>query len=202
MHSHKDIAAGNVDLKQVEKELLQKMSLKGREAQVQQTKQSQGTAMRQPLRRERLESLQEWKERLCENIAIKAMLQVCTRFKKVSDTITTWKGSEQEWKTLAQILQGEAEDRRRILYFRSVAVGWMEAKDVDVLSQAREHQPIYSTRDCDGKILCRRECPSSRPISYGTNNCRAIKKVKGMKCHPKSHRHYLQMKPHLNRQSR
>ena len=158
-HIDKDIAAGNVDLKQVEKELLQKMTYEEREDHKQTTKQSQGTAIRQHLRRERLEYLQEWKERLCENTAIKGMLQVCTRFKKVSDSITTWKGSEQEWKTLAQILQGEAEDRRRILYFRSVAVGWMEAKDVDVLSQAREHQPVYSTRDCDGKILYRRECP-------------------------------------------
>ena len=35
----------------------------------------------------------------------------------------------------------------------------MEAKDVDVLSKTREHEPVYSTRDSDGKILCRRACP-------------------------------------------
>ena len=109
LHSHKDIAAGNDDLKQVEKELIQKMSHKEREAHMQQTKQSQGTAIRQHLRRERLESLQEWKERLGEKTANKAMLQLCTRFKEGSDTITTWKAPNRNGKPL----RTSSEEKRK-----------------------------------------------------------------------------------------
>ena len=87
------------------------------------------------------------------------MLKVCPRFKKVGGTLTTWTGEEREWKTLAQILQGDAADRRKILYFRDVAVGWMEAPDVDVLSRARVDEPCFSTRSAEGFIIGRRECP-------------------------------------------
>ena len=92
-HIDKDIAAGNVDLKQVEKELLQKMSHEEREAHTQTTKQSQGTAIRQHLRRERLEYLQEWKERLCENTAIKAVLKRQQRVlpSPSKDSQTSWR---------------------------------------------------------------------------------------------------------------
>ena len=92
-HIDKDIAAGNVDLKQVEKELLQNMSNEEREDHKQTTKQSQGTAIRQHLRRERLEYLQEWKERLCEKTAIKTVLksQQCVFPSPSKDSQTSWR---------------------------------------------------------------------------------------------------------------
>ena len=71
----------------------------------------------------------------------------------------TWANAEKEWKTLQEILQGDAEDRRRILYFRDVAVGWMEAADVDVLSIVQENEFFLPERDASGRLMNRRACP-------------------------------------------
>ena len=80
-------------------------------------------AVRDHLIKQRRKHLVAWKARLCDKTAIDAMLKACTRFKKVAGTVTTWKGEEKEWKTFAQTLQGDADERRKILYFRDVAVG-------------------------------------------------------------------------------
>ena len=64
-----------------------------------------------------------------------------------------------EWKTLQEILQCDADDRRRIIYFRDVAVGWMEATDVDVLSIGRENEILFPQRDDSGRLMNRRPCP-------------------------------------------
>ena len=87
------------------------------------------------------------------------MLEVCARFKKVKGHVCTWANAEKEWKTLQEILQGDAEDRRRILYFRDVAVGWMEATDVDVLSRVGENEIFIPERDDSGRLMNRRPCP-------------------------------------------
>ena len=72
----------------------------------------------------------------------------------------TWANAEKEWKTLQEILQGDAEDRRRILYFRDVAVGWMEATDTDVLSTVRDNEFTLPEGDASGRLMDRRPCPN------------------------------------------
>ena len=82
-----------------------------------------------------------------------------TPYDPLQGHVRTWANAEKEWKTLQEILQGDAEDRRRILYFRDVAVGWMEATDVDVLSKARENEILFPQRDDSGRLMNRRPCP-------------------------------------------
>ena len=107
----------------------------------------------------------KWRDRCNREEAINAMLKVCARFKKVKGHLETYANAEKEWKTLTETLQGDAEDRRRILYFRDVAVGWMEAPDVDVLWAVRHNDPHArqktTTRDenAEGRLTQRRECP-------------------------------------------
>ena len=107
----------------------------------------------------------DWHKRLTAKNAVQAMLAVCARFKKNSagDGIEPWANAVEDWKTLAEILQGDAANRRRILYFRDVAVGWMEATDVDVLARATDGELAITKRDTDGRILDRRGCPQAPP---------------------------------------
>ena len=83
-----------------------------------------------------------------------------TPYDPLQGHVRTWANAEKEWKTLQEILQGDAEDRRRILYFRDVAVGWMEATDTDVLSTVRDNEFMFPERDASGRLMNRRRCPN------------------------------------------
>ena len=141
-----DIAAGLVDIPASEEKLLRGMTPEEKTAYHALSAEARTKRLYAHLIEQRRQHLGAWRKRLHADSAMDAMRKVCTRFKRVGGTLRPWKGDEKEWKTLAQTLQGDADNRRKILYFRDVAVGWMEATDVDVLSRARVNEPWFSQR--------------------------------------------------------
>ena len=105
------------------------------------------------------QAMQEWHDRLDKATAVEQMLKVCARFKRNQSDVQPWVNAESDWKTLQAILQGDADDRRRILFFRDFTVGWMEASDVDMLAGVGKGETRFARRSAEGRLLERRAAP-------------------------------------------
>ena len=78
---------------------------------------------------------EDWTRRLEVDTGITAMLTVSSGFKRDSDTgVTTYANQQDNWQSLAEAFQIDAETRQRILFYREVAVEWMNDPAVNALA--------------------------------------------------------------------
>eukprot|EP00973_Karenia_brevis_P080886 11221154-Karenia_brevis.AAC.1 len=76
------------------------------------------------------------------------MTSVNYGFTNKGSDIEPYKNFAEDWKTLAEVLQQDAETRRRILYYHAVAVTWMSSTSVDALAAAQPGIARFPLRNC------------------------------------------------------
>ena len=84
--------------------------------------------------------LTDWVERLDVEKGLQAMLSVSWGFKRLPTPemgVTPYENQVTNWQSLAEAFQIDATTRQRILFYREVAVGWMNDPAVNALAGKR-----------------------------------------------------------------
>lgn len=88
-----------------------------------------------------------WSQRLTRETGLTAMVKVSEGFSYKAGRVIPWKGREHMWCTLAQILQGDKNERLRIQFYHEVATHWFTEAGVNVLAMCRLGEPCFPLRD-------------------------------------------------------
>ena len=89
---------------------------------------------------------EEWRGRLDTEGGLEAMCSVNEGFKFKKGLLTPQPNRIKLWTSLATVLQGDSENRKRIWYYHDVAVDWMQHPMVNALATAKVGQPNLARR--------------------------------------------------------
>ena len=100
--------------------------------------------------------LEDWRDRLDNEKAVLAMQSITHGYKINKKALVQqhWKGAVlrfdgagARWPSLEEVLQGDLENRTRLLYYWTITKNWFESEAVDVLIHADHEVPCFSSRE-------------------------------------------------------
>ena len=105
-------------------------------------------------------------ERLSADKGFQAMVKVSECFSYKNQTVERYKvaqGGQRPWHTLAEALQGDEIERRRIQFYKEVSTQWMTAQGVNVLDMCELNEACLPARE-------NRENGRTKILSYFKKN--------------------------------
>ena len=107
-----------------------------------------------------------WVERLSEDQGLQAMVKVSEGFSYKEQRVQPYKlkqGGHRSWFTLAEALQTDEIERRRIQFYKEVSTQWMTAQGVNVLDMCELNEACLPARE-------NRENGRTKILSYFKKN--------------------------------